>query len=52
MELTDPNTLNAYLAHIVLRQVDWSLHHHPGTHATAHHLRLTRLVAADLTAHS
>ena len=48
LELTDRRALNAYLAHMVLRQVDWSLRHHPGTHATAHHLRLARLVAADL----
>jgi hypothetical protein len=33
---------------MVLRQVDWSLRHHPGTPDTAHHLRLARLVAADL----
>jgi aminoglycoside phosphotransferase (APT) family kinase protein len=52
LELTDQHALNAYLAHMVLRQVDWSLRHHQGTHATAHHLRLARLVAADLTAHS
>jgi hypothetical protein len=28
--------------------VDWSLRYHPGTPATAHHLRLARLVATDL----
>jgi hypothetical protein len=33
---------------MVLRQADWSLRHHPGTRATEHHLRLARLVAADL----
>jgi hypothetical protein len=37
---------------MVLRQADWSLRHHPGTHATAHHLRLARLVAADLAERS
>jgi len=52
LELTDRRALDAYLAHMVLRQVDWSLRHHPGTHATAHHLRLARLVAADLAARS
>jgi len=52
LELTDWRALNAYLAHMVLRQVDWSLRHHPGTHATAHHLRLARLVAADLAERS
>lgn len=48
LELTDRRALNAYLAHMLLRQVDWSLRHHPGTRATAHHVRLARLVAADL----
>jgi hypothetical protein len=48
LELTDRRALDAYLAHMVLRQADWSLRHHPGTHTTAHHLRLARLVAADL----
>jgi len=52
LELTDRRALDAYLAHMVLRQVDWSLRYHPGTHATAHHLRLARLVAADLAARS
>jgi hypothetical protein len=42
----------SYLAHMMLRQVDWSLRHHPGTQATAHHLRLAGLVAADLATHS
>jgi streptomycin 6-kinase len=51
-ELTDQHALNAHLAHVVLRQVDWSMRHHPGTHATTHHLPLARLVVADLTAHS
>ncbi len=48
LELTDRRALSAYLAHMMLRQVDWSLRHHPGTSATAHQLRLARLVAADL----
>jgi hypothetical protein len=48
LELTNECALDAYLAHMLLRQVDWSLRHHPGTHATAHHLHLARLVAADL----
>jgi hypothetical protein len=52
LELTDQRALDAYLAHMMLRQVDWSLRHHPGTQATAHHLRLARLVAADLATHS
>jgi hypothetical protein len=52
LELTDRLALNAYLAHMVLRQADWSPRHHPGTRATAHHLRLARLVAADLAERS
>jgi hypothetical protein len=48
LELTSPRALSAYLAHMLLRQVDWSLRHHPGTPDTAHHLHLARLVAADL----
>lgn len=49
LELSDPGALDAYLAHMILRQVDWSLRHHAGTSATRHHLYLARLVAADLT---
>jgi hypothetical protein len=45
---SDPVAVDAYLAHMVLRQVDWSLRHHPGSPATRHHLQLARLVAADL----
>lgn len=52
LELTPEYALDAYLAHMLLRQVDWSLRHHPGTRATAHHLHLARLVAADLAKHS
>jgi hypothetical protein len=52
LELTSERALDAYLAHMLLRQADWSLRHHPGTRATAHHLHLARLVAADLAARS
>ncbi|HEY0935504.1 MAG TPA: phosphotransferase [Trebonia sp.] len=38
LELTSRPALSAYLAHLLLRQVDWSLRHHPGTPATTHHL--------------
>lgn len=31
LELTSRRALSAYLAHMLLRQVDWSLRHHPGT---------------------
>jgi hypothetical protein len=48
LELTTQPALNAYLARILLRQVDWSLRHHPQAPGTAHHLHLARLVAADL----
>ena len=48
LELTDPRAARAYLAHMVLRQVDWSLRHHPEAPATRRHLRLARLVAADI----
>jgi Ser/Thr protein kinase RdoA (MazF antagonist) len=40
----------AYLAHIVLRQVDWSMRHHPAAAATLRHLRLARLVITDIAA--
>jgi hypothetical protein len=33
----------------VLRQVDWTVRHHPGSAAAARHLRLARLVMADIT---
>jgi Phosphotransferase enzyme family len=52
LELTGRRALDAYLAHMMLRQADWSLRHHPGTRVTAHHLRLARLVAADLAERS
>jgi hypothetical protein len=37
------------LAHMVLRQVDWSLRHHPGAAMTRRHLGLARLVMSDIT---
>jgi hypothetical protein len=33
---------------MVLRQVDWSLRFHPDTPVTRRHLRLARLVIADI----
>jgi Ser/Thr protein kinase RdoA (MazF antagonist) len=48
LELTDPRAARAYLAHMVLRQVDWSLRYHPAAAATRRHLRLARLVIADI----
>lgn len=47
-ELTDPQAARAYLAHMVLRQVDWSLRYHPAAAATEHHLLLARMVIADI----
>jgi Ser/Thr protein kinase RdoA (MazF antagonist) len=49
LELTGDRALRVYLAHMVLRQVDWSLRHHPDGPATRHHLRLARLVERDLS---
>jgi hypothetical protein len=34
---------------MVLRQVDWSLRHHPGAAMTRRHLGLARLVMSDIT---
>jgi hypothetical protein len=47
-ELSGPGAARAYLAHMVLRQVDWSLRHHPAAPATQRHLHLARLVTADI----
>ena len=46
--LAGPRTACAYLAHMVLRQVDWSLRHHPAAAATRRHLRLARAITADI----
>jgi hypothetical protein len=48
LELADPQAARAYLAHMVLRQVDWSLRNHPAAAATQRHLRLARMVVADI----
>lgn len=47
LELVTPGVACAYLGHIVLRQADWSLRHHPGSPATHRYLRLARLVVGD-----
>ena len=47
LELAGERTARAYLAHMVLRQVDWSLRFYPAA-ATRRHLRLARLVVADI----
>jgi hypothetical protein len=50
LELSSWQVARAYLAHMVLRQVDWSVRHHPQAKATQRHLNLARLVIADITA--
>jgi hypothetical protein len=46
LDLAGPQAACAYLAHMVLRQVDWSLRFHPAAAATWRHLHLARLVTA------
>jgi hypothetical protein len=48
LDLAGPLAARAYLAHMVLRQVDWSLRHHPAAAATRHHLCLARIITADI----
>jgi len=48
LELAGHQAARAYLAHIVLRQVDWSVRHHPAAVATRRHLRLARLIITDI----
>lgn len=38
----------AYLAHMVLRQVEWSVRHYPAAPATRRHLRRARLILGDI----
>ena len=52
LELTSRRALSAYLAHMLLRQVDWSLRHRDATPSTTNHLHLARLVVADITERS
>jgi hypothetical protein len=47
LELASPGVAAAYLAHMVLRQVEWSLRHYPAAPATGRHLRLARTVVND-----
>ena len=46
--LAGPAAARAYLAHMVLRQVDWSLRHHPAAAATRRHLRVATAITADI----
>jgi aminoglycoside phosphotransferase (APT) family kinase protein len=48
LDLAGPQAARAYLAHMVLRQVEWSLRFHPGTPDTRHYLDLGRRVTADI----
>jgi hypothetical protein len=48
LDLAGPQAARAYLAHMVLRQVEWSLRFHPGTADTRHYLGLGRRVTADI----
>jgi Ser/Thr protein kinase RdoA (MazF antagonist) len=48
LDLAGPEPARAYLAHMVLRQVDWSLRFHPTAVTTRRHLSLAKLVTADI----
>jgi hypothetical protein len=39
----------AYLAHMALRQVEWSIRHHPSAPATRRHLHLAWLILGDIS---
>jgi hypothetical protein len=49
LEVADRGAARAYLAHLVLRQVDWSLRFYPRAAGTRRHLRLARLAVADIS---
>jgi hypothetical protein len=48
LEPTGPKAARAYLARMVLRQVDWSLRYHPRAAATRRPLYLADRVTADI----
>jgi Ser/Thr protein kinase RdoA (MazF antagonist) len=48
LDLAGPRTTGAYLAHMALRQVDWSLRDHPAATATQRHLRLARIIITNI----
>lgn len=48
LELAEPGVACAYLAHMALRQVDWSLRFHPGAPGARRHLRLAEMAADDI----
>ncbi len=49
LELAGSRVARAYLAHMVLRQVEWSVRNYPAAAATRHHLRLGRLIIDDIS---
>lgn len=49
LALAGPEAAFAYLAHMVLRQTDWSLRHYPAAATTRRHLNLARAVTTDIT---
>jgi Ser/Thr protein kinase RdoA (MazF antagonist) len=48
LKLTSRTAAEAYLAHMVLRQVEWSLRHYPGAAMTQRHVRLGTLIVDDI----
>lgn len=48
LDLAGRQAARAYLAHMVLRQVEWSVRHYPSAPATRRHLHLARLVLGDI----
>jgi Ser/Thr protein kinase RdoA (MazF antagonist) len=48
LELAAPGVAAAYMAHMVLRQVEWDLRRQPGTPAARRHQRVARLALDDL----
>jgi aminoglycoside phosphotransferase (APT) family kinase protein len=48
LDLASRRTARAYLAHMVLRQVDWSLRFYPEAPQTRYYLGLARQVTADI----
>lgn len=50
LDLAAPGVACCYLAHIALRQSDWSLRFYPEQPSTARHLRLAEMAVADINA--
>jgi aminoglycoside phosphotransferase (APT) family kinase protein len=46
---TSPEWAVVYLAHMVLRQVEWSVRHYPGSTVEQHYLAVGRAVLNDLS---